>query len=59
MRPKQRFIDPCHGSTYESTGEYVRGPAPRDLDQFGVVVGEDGSIEIDLEDYRRGSVARQ
>jgi cytochrome b6-f complex iron-sulfur subunit len=35
---EKRFICPCHGSTYERDTLYVRGPAPRDLDQFPVRV---------------------
>ncbi len=32
------FICPCHGSTYQRDSQYVRGPAPRNLDQFRVQV---------------------
>ena len=39
--PQKRFICPCHGSTYERDTKYVRGPAPRDLDQFPVKVVND------------------
>ena len=35
---EKRFICPCHGSTYERDTQYVRGPAPRNLDQFPVKV---------------------
>jgi cytochrome b6-f complex iron-sulfur subunit len=35
---EKRFICPCHGSTYERDTKYVRGPAPRNLDQFRVKV---------------------
>jgi cytochrome b6-f complex iron-sulfur subunit len=38
---ERRFICPCHGSTYERDTKYVRGPAPRDLDQFRVKVVND------------------
>jgi len=38
---EKRFICPCHGSTYERDTKYVRGPAPRDLDQFPVTVVND------------------
>jgi cytochrome b6-f complex iron-sulfur subunit len=38
---EKRFICPCHGSTYERDTKYVRGPAPRDLDQFRVRVVND------------------
>lgn len=35
---ENRFICPCHGSTFEKNGQYVRGPAPRNLDRFSVTV---------------------
>jgi cytochrome b6-f complex iron-sulfur subunit len=38
---EKRFICPCHGSTYERDSQYVRGPAPRNLDQFRVKVVND------------------
>lgn len=38
---EKRFICPCHGSTYERDTQYVRGPAPRNLDQFRVKVVND------------------
>jgi cytochrome b6-f complex iron-sulfur subunit len=41
---EKRFICPCHGSTYERDTKYVRGPAPRDLDQFPVTVNNDTII---------------
>jgi cytochrome b6-f complex iron-sulfur subunit len=41
---ERRFICPCHGSTYERDSKYVRGPAPRDLDQFRVSVVNDTII---------------
>ncbi len=28
------YLCPCHGSQFEKEGEYILGPAPRDLDQF-------------------------
>ena len=33
-----RYICPCHGSQFEPAGDYILGPAPRDLDQFVVIV---------------------
>jgi cytochrome b6-f complex iron-sulfur subunit len=38
---EKRFICPCHGSTYERDSQYVRGPAPRNLDQFPVKITND------------------
>lgn len=29
-----RFECPCHGSKFEANGDYIEGPAPRDLDRF-------------------------
>lgn len=34
--PSQGFECPCHGSKYNSIGEYFAGPAPRNLDRFVV-----------------------
>lgn len=42
---EKRFICPCHGSTYERDTHYVRGPAPRNLDQFRVKV-VNGNITV-------------
>jgi len=36
--PSQGFECPCHGSKYNSIGEYFGGPAPRNLDRFLVEV---------------------
>jgi len=41
---EKRFICPCHGSTYERDSQYVRGPAPRNLDQFILKVANDRII---------------
>ncbi len=50
----KRFIDPCHGSAYTQSGVWVRGPAQRNLDQFGVRVGSDGTVNINVQDFRVG-----
>lgn len=52
---EQLFIDPCHGSAYTRTGEYVRGPSPRSLDQFGVMITTNGTINVNVEDVRIGA----
>lgn len=38
------FECPCHGSKYDSIGEYFAGPAPRNLDRFVVEVRGDRFI---------------
>jgi cytochrome b6-f complex iron-sulfur subunit len=43
----QGFECPCHGSKYNGHGEYAQGPAPRNLDRFGVSVNEAGELIID------------
>jgi len=45
------FECPCHGSKYNSVGEYFAGPAPRNLDRFQVEV-RDGDRFI----VRTGSI---
>lgn len=47
QQSENRFICPCHGSTFERTSQYVRGPAPRNLDQFVTEVAADGTITVD------------
>jgi Rieske Fe-S protein len=42
------FRCPCHGSTYSDSGVKVFGPAPRSLDLFPLVIGDDGSISVDV-----------
>lgn len=44
------FECPCHGSRYNSVGEYFSGPAPRNLDRF-VVESRDGRLIV-----RTGSI---
>ncbi|RPI32747.1 MAG: hypothetical protein EHM70_08155, partial [Chloroflexota bacterium] len=47
-----KFICPCHGSEFQSDGTYIRGPAPRSLDRFKVVIeNENGEVmaESDVE----------
>ena len=38
------FECPCHGSKYNYIGQYFAGPAPRNLDRFGVEVVNDRFI---------------
>jgi cytochrome b6-f complex iron-sulfur subunit len=45
---EERFIDPCHGSHYTYTGEYVSGPSWRSLDQFAVMTNERGDVIVDI-----------
>jgi len=51
---QNRFICPCHGSTFERTTQYVLGPAPRNLDQFEVTVTPDGTVIVDTGKKRTG-----
>lgn len=39
-----KFICPCHGSQYDSTGKVVRGPAPLSLALVNTKVNQDGKI---------------
>jgi cytochrome b6-f complex iron-sulfur subunit len=43
----QWFECPCHGSKYNTAGEYKLGPAPRGLDRFRVEVTETGDVLVD------------
>jgi cytochrome b6-f complex iron-sulfur subunit len=41
------FECPCHGSCYNTRGEVLSGPAPRDLAWYQVSSGSDGRVIID------------
>ena len=42
-----RFECPCHGSKFQLSGQYIEGPAPRDLDRFiATVVYADGTTLV-------------
>jgi len=41
-----KFICPCHGSQFELDGDYIQGPAPRDLDRFVVQAVDPDSEEV-------------
>ncbi|MDQ5851704.1 MAG: ubiquinol-cytochrome c reductase iron-sulfur subunit [Chloroflexota bacterium] len=47
IQSENRFFCPCHGSTFERNSQFVRGPAPRNLDQFATEVAADGTITVD------------
>ncbi len=45
----ERFVDSCGGSQWTRDGKYAEGPAPRDLDQFPVVIqGRNLMINLNL-----------
>lgn len=50
---QNRFICPCHGSTFERNSHYVLGPAPRNLDQFPVTL-ENGALVVDTGKKKTG-----
>lgn len=41
------FIDPCSGSQFTLNGNYFKGPAARNLDQYPVHI-ENGMVQVDL-----------
>lgn len=45
-----RFECPCHGSKFSREGHYIKGPAPRSLDQFLIEVVQEGSVVSITED---------
>jgi cytochrome b6-f complex iron-sulfur subunit len=40
------FKCPCHGSQFQANGDYIRGPAPRNLDRFVVRAVDPASGEV-------------
>jgi cytochrome b6-f complex iron-sulfur subunit len=45
--PSQGFECPCHGSKYNFHGEYIEGPAPRNMDRFRVTIDAENNLIID------------
>jgi cytochrome b6-f complex iron-sulfur subunit len=43
----QWFECPCHGSKYNTAGEYKLGPAPRGMDRFQVQITDSGDVMVD------------
>lgn len=42
----QSFVCPCHGSTFDRTGQAIKSPASRPLDYFPIRI-ENGLIRVD------------
>jgi cytochrome b6-f complex iron-sulfur subunit len=45
--PSQGFECPCHGSRYNIHGEYSTGPAPRNMDRFGLSVNDANDLIVE------------
>ena len=43
---EQRFVCPCHASTFDINGDVVQPPAPRAMDLFEVTI-ENGMVRVD------------
>jgi cytochrome b6-f complex iron-sulfur subunit len=50
----QWFECPCHGSKYNTAGEYKLGPAPRGMDRFRIQVTESGDVMVDTSEVILG-----
>jgi len=50
----QWFECPCHGSKYNTAGEYELGPAPRGMDRFRVEVTSSGDVMVDTSEVIQG-----
>jgi cytochrome b6-f complex iron-sulfur subunit len=50
----QWFECPCHGSKYNTAGEYKLGPAPRGLDRFRVEITDAGDVLVDTSEVILG-----
>ena len=47
MDRDQKFKCPCHGSGFRKTDIHFEGPAPRPLERYRVVLGDDGQLLVD------------
>jgi cytochrome b6-f complex iron-sulfur subunit len=50
----QWFECPCHGSKYNTAGEYKLGPAPRGMDRFRVEITDSGDVMVDTSEIILG-----
>ncbi len=50
----QWFECPCHGSKYNTAGEYKLGPAPRGMDRFHVTITDSGDVMVDTSEVILG-----
>ncbi len=46
-KSSEGFECPCHGSCYNSNGEVLSGPAPRNLSWYQVIKAAEGKIMVD------------
>ncbi len=51
---QQKFVCPCHGSTFDQAGVVLTAPAIRPLDFYPVRI-EDGNIRIEVSNVQRRS----
>ena len=47
LATEDKFKCPCHGSGFYRSGMNFEGPAPRPLDRFLIMRGEDGQLVVD------------
>ncbi len=47
LEAEKKFKCPCHGSGFRKTGIHFEGPAPRPLERYRIVLGDDGQILVD------------
>lgn len=48
----ERLVCPCHGSTYERSGQVVRGPAENPLRAIPLTVAGDGELILQVENLQ-------
>jgi nitrite reductase/ring-hydroxylating ferredoxin subunit len=50
----KRFRDPCHGSIYTLTGEWLAGPSPRSMDRFEIIVEANEEVYVEVSRFHMG-----
>jgi cytochrome b6-f complex iron-sulfur subunit len=48
LKVEEKFKCPCHGSGFRRSGINFEGPAPRALERYRLVLGDDGQLVVDM-----------
>ncbi|MEZ4369085.1 MAG: Rieske 2Fe-2S domain-containing protein [Kofleriaceae bacterium] len=56
--PRERFVCPCHDSSFTPAGARIHGPSPRDMDALPITVDK-GRLRLTWQQFRQGVPGRE